>query len=491
MKSRVFCAALLGLSWSVNAQQIPLYSHLFFAQAMVNPARSGAKGFSELVTIHRQQWQGMEGAPETSALLFNGATNKERIGYSVYGFTDATDIVRRSGIYGHYAYHAQLSENSVLSFGIGAGYVNNTFDMASIRVKNEGDPFLFPANTNGTLDLNLGINLKVENFQLGVAAPQVLAPAITYSNNYTGPVAFHLIRHYVVQTQYDLPIQKDRMTLSPLVVVRAANHVTPQVDAGMMFNVTEYGYVGALYRSNFGASAQLGVHLTPLLTLGYAHDFSTNDYATSLGMSNEFILTYRFGDNKRNDRIEAEIKRLKDKQRQADQNGEKLLNEKFEEFKEELEAANKKQLAAQSEELAKATALKLQEAGAQGGGVRGAAANAGSASAAPATSGTATAGTAGTSSIKGYSKEAYANNVAPGSSGYYVTAGVYGEQENADKMVQKLKAQGVQSRTFRDPKNNMVYVYLLKFGTYDEASKARESSLNGQYPGKLWVKVIQ
>ncbi len=489
MKSTALFAALTGLVISANAQQIPLYSHLYFAQAMVNPARSGAKGFSELVTIHRQQWQGMEGAPETSALLFNGATNKERIGYSVYAFTDATDIVRRSGVYGHYAYHAQLAENSVLSFGIGAGYVNNTFDMASIRVKNEGDPFLFPANTNGTLDINLGLNLKVENFQLGLAAPQVLAPAITYSNNYTGPVAFHLIRHYVVQTQYDLPIQKDRMTLSPLVVVRAANHVTPQVDAGMMFNVTEYGYVGALYRSNFGASAQIGVHLTPLLTLGYAHDFSTNEYATSLGMSNEFILTYRFGDNKRNDRIEAEIKRLKDKQRQADQNGEKLLNEKFEEFKEELEAANKKQLAAQSEELAKATALKLQEAGVQGGGVRGAAPAAGSSSAAPTSSNAAPA--AGSTAIKGYSKESYANNVAPGSTGFYVTAGVYGEQENADKMVQKLKAQGIQSRTFRDPKNNMVYVYLLKFGTYEEASTARESNLNGQYTGKLWVKVIQ
>ncbi|MFZ9156239.1 MAG: type IX secretion system membrane protein PorP/SprF, partial [Schleiferiaceae bacterium] len=280
-----------------------------------------------------------------------------------------------------------------------------------------------------------------------------------------------------------------RMTLSPLVVVRAANHVTPQVDAGMMFNVTEYGYVGALYRSNFGASAQIGVHLTPLLTLGYAHDFSTNEYATSLGMSNEFILTYRFGDNKRNDRIEAEIKRLKDKQRQADQNGEKLLNEKFEEFKEELEAANKKQLAAQSEELAKATALKLQEAGVQGGGVRGAAPAAGSSSAAPTSSNAAPA--AGSTAIKGYSKESYANNVAPGSTGFYVTAGVYGEQENADKMVQKLKAQGIQSRTFRDPKNNMVYVYLLKFGTYEEASTARESNLNGQYTGKLWVKVIQ
>jgi hypothetical protein len=37
----------------------------------------------------------------------------------------------------------------------------------------------------------------------------------------------------------------------------------------------------------------------------------------------------------------------------------------------------------------------------------------------------------------------------------------------------------------------MVYVYLLKFGSYEEASTARESNLNGQYSGKLWVKVIQ
>lgn len=490
MKSRIlFAAGAVLIGFQGFGQQIPLYSHVYFAPAMVNPARSGAKAFSELVTIHRQQWQGMEGAPETSALLFNGATNKERVGYSVYAFTDATDIVRRSGIYGHYAYHAQLSENSTLSFGVGAGYVNNAFDMASVRVKNEGDPFLFPANTNGTLDLNLGLNLKVENFQLGVAAPQVLAPAITYSNNYGGPVAFHLIRHYVVQTQYDLPLQKDRMTLSPLVLVRAANHVTPQVDAGLMFNMTEFGYVGALYRSNFGASAQVGVHLTPLLSLGYAHDFSTNSYASSLGMSNEFLLTYRFGDNKRNDRIEAEIKRLKDKQRQADQNSEKLLNEKFEEFKEELEAANKKQMAAQSEEVAKAAALKLQEAGVQGGGVRGAKGAPGVSQ--PTAPGTASSAASGPGSIKGYKSESYAANVAPGSTGYYVTAGVYGEQENADKMVQKLKSQGIQSRTFRDTKNNMVYVYLLKFATYEEASAARESNLNGQYSGKLWVKVVQ
>jgi type IX secretion system PorP/SprF family membrane protein len=198
MKKTLLFVFALG-SWMAQGQQLPLYANYFFAPQMTNPANSGADGFSELTTMHRQQWQGMEGAPETSALVFNGALNKERIGYSVYAFTDKTDIVSRSGIYGNYAYHAQLSENSVLSFGVGAGYVNNAFDMASVRVKNEGDPFLFPANQNGTLDMTLGINLRVSDFNLGLSVPQLLNPTITYSNNYDGPVAFHLIRHYVAR----------------------------------------------------------------------------------------------------------------------------------------------------------------------------------------------------------------------------------------------------------------------------------------------------
>ncbi|MGB4560362.1 MAG: PorP/SprF family type IX secretion system membrane protein, partial [Schleiferiaceae bacterium] len=118
MKKTLLFVFALG-SWMAQGQQLPLYANYFFAPQMTNPATSGADGFSELTTMHRQQWQGMEGAPETSALVFNGALNKERIGYSVYAFTDKTDIVSRSGIYGNYAYHAQLSENSVLSFGVG------------------------------------------------------------------------------------------------------------------------------------------------------------------------------------------------------------------------------------------------------------------------------------------------------------------------------------------------------------------------------------
>ncbi len=440
----------------------------------------------------------MEGAPETSALVFNGALNKERIGYSVYAFTDKTDIVSRSGIYGNYAYHAQLSENSVLSFGVGAGYVNNAFDMASVRVKNEGDPFLFPANQNGTLDMTLGINLRVSDFNLGLSVPQLLNPTITYSNNYDGPVAFHLIRHYVARTQYDIQIQKDRMVLSPMVTVRAAAYVKPQVDAGLLFDMKEYGYVGAMYRSNYAGTINAGVHLTPVLTLGYAHEFSTNTYASYLGMSNEFILSYKFGDNNRNERLEAELKRLKDKQRQSSQETEKLLNERFEEFKEEMGAAQAAELEKQKEAL-KAEGLQLQEAGAQNGGLRGGGGNS-SASGGGTNEGFAD-GSWGQSAqsdainndgtIKGYRNDEYASNVAPGSPGYYVTAGVYGEQANADRMANSLAKKGISAKVFRDNRNNMFYVYLLKFRNYEGAERAKSTGLNGQYSGKLWIKVVE
>jgi len=482
---KTFVLALLFGATLTQAQQLPLYANYFFAPQMTNPALSGAEGFSELTTMHRQQWQGMEGAPETSALVFNGALNKERIGYSVYAFTDKTDIVSRSGIYGNYAYHAQLSESSVLSFGVGAGYVNNAFDMASVRVKNEGDPFLVPANQNGTLDMTLGINLRVADFNLGFSVPQLLNPTITYSNNFDGPVAYHLIRHYVARTQYDIQVQKDRMVLSPMVTVRAAAFVKPQVDAGLMFDMKEYGYVGAMYRSNYAATMNVGVHLTPVLSLGYAHEFSTNTYASYLGMSNEFILSYKFGDNKRNKRLEAEIKRLKDKQRSSAQETEKLLNERFEEFKEEIGAAQAAELEKQKEALVQ-EGMQLQGAGAQNGGLRGNnnGANQGG-------NGMGANETTSNGALSGYRNEEYANNVTPGSPGYYVTAGVYGESGNANRMVGSLSSRGINAQVFRDSRNNMYYVYLLKFRTYEDADNARASGLNGQYSGKLWIKVVE
>ena len=98
--------------------------------------------------------------------------------------------------------------------------------------------------------------------------------------------------------------------LSPMVMVRAAKNVPVQVDAGLMFAMKDYGYIGAMFRSEYAVTGNLGINLTEQLTVGYAYDFSLNDYGSDLGTSHEFMLTYRFGNNKRNERLENEMKKL-------------------------------------------------------------------------------------------------------------------------------------------------------------------------------------
>jgi len=412
--------------------------------------------------------------------------------------------VARSGFYGSYAWHVKFTDRNSLSLGLGAGYVNNNINVAGIRVPDELDPVLFSALNTGKFDLNFGFNLQFGDFSFGAAVPNLLAPKVDFSDNYLGPMQYHYMRHYVVNTQYDVNLQKGLMTLSPFITVRANEVTIPQVDAGLMFNHKEYFYVGAAYRSSYAVTANTGLHLTENITLGYAYDFSLNTYGFALGNSHEIMLRYTFGESKKDKRLENELKKLKDRQRRSSEELEDLLNDRLDEFKDEMSAQQKEMFDAEKDamkgELTEAAAQAASEAAANnaGSGAGNSVSNNGGMDISVLTdNGSANSAFPSTpqggnvnSNIKGYDPNQYAGNVKAGSSGYYVTAGVFGSQNNALKLQAKLKQQGVGSDIFQDPKNSMYYVFLLKFGNYEAAKYAQETGFNGQYNGKLWIKVM-
>lgn len=479
----------MGMGSLVQAQQLPLYSSYFFAPYIFNPAMSGSTGVTEATVMHRRQWQDVQGSPETSALMLNGALNKEKVGYSIYGFQDQTDIVKRFGIYGNYAYHVKLSDKSTLSFGLAAGYLNNAINLGEVNVNNPIDPVLFTTPDNrGTFDLNFGINFRYAGFQIGAAVPQLLGSPIKYSENFGGDVQYQLIRHYVFNSQYDFKIQGDRMLLSPMVVVRTAENVPVQIDAGAMFNMRKFGYVGAMYRSDYAVTANLGIHVTDQLTVGYAHDFSTYTYATALGTSNEFMLTYRFGSNSKNERLENELKKLKQDQRRQTEENEELINERLDEFenklKKQMEANPPQQNANPGNNQGQQGNAQGNPQGQQGGNPNGQQPGQGQQGSQPNNAAAPAGG-------QTYNPANMANNVTPGSKGYYVVAGVFGSKANADKLMNQLNGKGIQCRSFQDQGNNFYYVYLLKFDSYAEANAAKDSRMNGSYSGDLWIKIVE
>lgn len=486
-----------------KAQQLPLYSNYFFTPYTFNPSMSGYSGTTEVALVHKRQWTGVQGAPNTSALAINGDLNDMKFGWSVYAYNDQTDIVSRSAIYGSYAYHVRFTDKNTLSLGISAGFLNNAIDQSAINVEDGFDPLLFANLNNGaSFDINVGFNLKLGDFMLGASAPQLLAPTVEYSANFSSPIQYNLLRHYIVHTQYDIKFQNDRMILSPFIIMRAADNIQPQVDAGLMFNYTEYFFVGAAFRSNYAVTSNVGVHLTENLTLGYSYDFSTSEYAYTLGNSHEFMLRWRFGASKKDKRLENEIKKIKDRQNRQSEEVEDIVNDRLDEFKDEIRRDNAKTNEEQKKEIMNEV-MTLYDPNNPNSVNRSSGTSTGTTGRTTTTGGqggtTQTGTTGGTTgganpssntSIKGYSDNEYASRVEPGSGGYYVTAGVFGAENNARKLMQRLQGQNIDVSIFRDPKNGMYYVFLMKFDTYQKASQAKDTGLNGQYNGKLWVKVV-
>lgn len=486
MKKLSILIVFIGLALSSRAQQVPLYSNYFFTPYIYNPAFSGTDGVTEAALLHRRQWSGVQGSPETSAFGVNGSLNDEKVGWSLYGFSDKTDILNRLGIYGNYAYHVRLSDNTRLSFGIGAGYINQVIDQAAVRAQDQGDIFTVVAPNRGTFDLNAGIALHIEDFELGASAPQLLSQNINYTDNADG-INYNLIRHYVFNAQYNFKFGGDKQVLSPMVMVRTAeNNVPVQVDAGLLFNLVEYGYIGAMYRSDYAVTGNIGVNLTDQLTLGYAYDFSIDQYATNLGTSHEFMLTYRFGSNKENERLENELKRLKQQQRRQRDETEEMIDEKLEEFKDSYKDEIEQTLEEERQKLREAA---QQTGGAgtgravQGGQGRGQQQAGGQSDDIPVSD-------PGAGQTQ-FDPSAQASSVQPGSPGYYIVAGVFSSESNAQRKQNELRSKNFQARYFRDPQNNFYYVFLMKFDNYQQADQAKSSKLNGRYVGDLWVKIVE
>ncbi len=508
--------ALLAFGMMANmatAQQIPLYSNYFFTPYIYNPAMSGSTGVTEATILHRRQWTGIQGSPETSALAVNGSLNEEKIGWSIYGFSDKTDILNRLGIYGNYAYHVKITDDISLSGGIGAGYLNQSIDQSAVRARDLGDVFSVVAPNRGSFDINLGLKLAVQDFTLGFAAPQVLSQNVTYATN-PSDINYNMIRHYVASAQYDFKFAGEKQVLSPILMVRTAESVPAQLDAGLIYNMKEYGFLGAMFRSNYGITINAGVNLSEMLTLGYAYDFSTNTYGSNFGTSHEFMLTYRFGSNKDNERMQNELKRLKLNQRRQKDDLEETVDEKLQEFKDGYKddiakalEEEKEKMKAELEKLRKQAEEQAQQNNNnnsnnnipnQGGQQNNQSNQNGNMPNNQASNNNSDNGSnmnqpANTNNNAGmnYPQENLPANVNPGSSGYYVTAGVFGQQANAQRLVNKLASQNIDARIFQDQGNSFYYVYLLKFNSYGEADQAKASNLNGRYNGDLWIKILK
>ena len=75
-------------------------------------------------------------------------------------------------------------------------------------------------------------------------------------------------------------------------------------------------------------------------------------------------------------------------------------------------------------------------------------------------------------------------------SGFYLIAGVYGEESNARKQIKRLQGRSLSPGLIQNPANKLNYVFLKRFDDWKIAIQAHRNNLNGSFKDKMWVLAV-
>ena len=478
-KSIYLLILIFAFAESSEAQQLPIYNQYNFNQFVYNPALSGQTDVPVLTLLHRNQWAGVSGGPETSLISFNGVENDKKIGYAAYLYYDKTGVFATTSFYGNYSFRFTVANDFNITLGLSAGVINQAIDMAALNVTDPSDPIVNADISGRTIfDFNAGVNFSYKGVNLGFAAPQLFSNPIDYAPSDPNLEAtLQLQRHYVANLSYEYDFEMNSlgkfgkgMSIVPQVIARAAPLLDTdtigvakqpveyniQYDAHLMLNMRNLGWIGGGYRSEMGAIANVGVNLTKDLAVGYAYEFNTSDVSSQLGTTHELALIYKFGSSKRiMDDMQIELAKVKEEEI-------RLMEEMEEKYNRRQDSIA---LALRGDNIINANEIiKINDR------------------------------------LDGMSDEVYeeeddlsttASNVIAGSKGFYVVSGVFAYRINAEEQYNKLQAEGYDVEYFFNKANRFYYVFLRKYKTYRMALRMRSNHINGTYFDDLWVKEIK
>ena len=174
--TKIYIIAILLFSSSLClAQQLPQFTQYMFNTISINPAYAGSRGTFSAVGLHRSQWVGLEGGPETQTLSIHAPLRNEKIGIGASFISDQLGYENFSYLYGDFSYTIQTGVKSKLAFGVKAGFTHYTLDeelLTDPSVVN--DPFFNDVSNRWSPNVGAGVYWHTNRWYVGLSAPRIL-----------------------------------------------------------------------------------------------------------------------------------------------------------------------------------------------------------------------------------------------------------------------------------------------------------------------------
>jgi len=179
MKNILIILAFLICYGDAIGQSEPHYTHFMYNQLPINPAYAGSREAIHFSGLYRNQWFGIDGAPENFSFNFDTPIFNNRQGLGLSLQSDKIGWSQNYLVDLAYAYRIQLSKKGKLSIGLKAriDYHKLTWDQA--------DPFdeqdtNVPLSNESSVKPNFGFGAmyKTDKFYIGLSAPSLLRTSL-------------------------------------------------------------------------------------------------------------------------------------------------------------------------------------------------------------------------------------------------------------------------------------------------------------------------
>lgn len=301
-----------------NAQQNIQFTQYIFNAMSVNPAYAGYKEewFGQMAL--RSQWTGLDGAPQTGQISFDGIVDPvtKRMGVGLQLSGDKLGPQSSTSAYANFAYRLRLDaeDSKRLSFGLAIGVTNYGLDGTQLNPVDREDRNLPSGQINNYIpDARFGVYYYNPKFYVGASVMDLLSgDSDNGLFNWNSGTSENLKRKrhiYVIAGM--ISNISDDLRIRPSILLKEDFKGPTSADLSAMFIFGEKVWIGGSYRTGLNlwnkqysrdlnltnTNSVAGVaqfYVSNKLRIGYSYDYLLNNLAQTQNGTHEITLGITF-----------------------------------------------------------------------------------------------------------------------------------------------------------------------------------------------------
>ncbi|GGW36412.1 PorP/SprF family type IX secretion system membrane protein [Arenibacter certesii] len=291
------CGFLIVLISSVvNAQQDSQYTQYMYNTISFNPAYAGNRGSLTAMATYRNQWVGLDGAPETLSFSLSTPIGLGPVGLGLGVISDKIGPSAENTITADFSYTLRLNRYGMrLSFGLKGGVNMLDIDVDKLMIYDPNDQNLVNRSIVSPI-VGAGLYLHANKWYVGLSSPNMLETEYyddVKVSTATEKMHVYLTAGYVFDLNYDFKFK-------PAILTKGVVGAPISVDVSANFLFRERITLGAAYRWDAAVSALAGFQVNDNIMIGYSYDYETTELSNYNDGSHEIFLRFELGTRRRN-----------------------------------------------------------------------------------------------------------------------------------------------------------------------------------------------